>query len=112
MTTKVWLDVDAGVDDAQAIMMAIMRPELEVVGISCVAGNVACDLVVQNVNKVLRACQDETTPVYVGAARSLVSSRIDAGHYHGEDGLGNCAPEWKERARSVEQEHAVHALTR
>jgi inosine-uridine nucleoside N-ribohydrolase len=35
---KVWLDVDTGVDDAHAILLALRSPELEVIGISCVAG--------------------------------------------------------------------------
>lgn len=38
MPRKVWLDVDTGVDDAHAILLALRSPELEVIGISCVAG--------------------------------------------------------------------------
>jgi inosine-uridine nucleoside N-ribohydrolase len=38
---KVWLDVDTGVDDAHAILLALRSPELDVLGISCVAGELS-----------------------------------------------------------------------
>jgi inosine-uridine nucleoside N-ribohydrolase len=56
MGEKYIIDVDTGVDDAQAIMLALSRPDIQVVGITCVAGNVDVDQVCVNTLKVLSVC--------------------------------------------------------
>ena len=56
MTEKYIIDVDTGVDDAQALMLALSRPEIDVVAITCVAGNVGVDQVCLNTLKVLSIC--------------------------------------------------------
>lgn len=50
------VDVDCGVDDAQALMMALAAPEVEVLGITCCFGNTTIDHVCKNVLRVLQVC--------------------------------------------------------
>ena len=54
MARKIIIDTDPGQDDAVAILLALASPELEVVGITAVAGNVPLPLTSRNVRKVLR----------------------------------------------------------
>lgn len=56
---KLIIDTDCGIDDAQAIMMALAAPNVEVVGVTCVFGNGAVDNVCQNVLMVLSVCERE-----------------------------------------------------
>jgi len=57
MKRKFLIDVDTGVDDAQALMLALSRPDVDVVGITCVSGNVDVDQVCTNTFKVLATCR-------------------------------------------------------
>lgn len=63
---RVIIDTDCGIDDAQAIMMALAAPNVEVVGVTCVFGNAAIENVCQNVLQVLSACEREGvgSPIY------------------------------------------------
>lgn len=56
MSGKFIIDVDTGVDDAQALMLALAQPDMDIVAITCVAGNVEVDQVCINTLKVLSAC--------------------------------------------------------
>lgn len=51
---KIIIDCDTGVDDAQAIMMALSRPDIDVIGITCVNGNVDIENVCRNTLRVLK----------------------------------------------------------
>jgi len=89
------LDVDAGIDDAQAIVAVVRSPEarsgqLKVAAITCVTGNVPVDEVRKNVELVLEACGEAGAgiPVFMGASRPLVADYTDATYWHGADGLG------------------------
>ncbi len=53
---KIWIDTDAGTDDAMALIMALRCSDLEVVGISTIGGNVPLDNVVQNVLYICELC--------------------------------------------------------
>jgi len=88
------IDCDAGVDDAQALLLAAAlvkceEAELEIVGVTCCAGNVGLDSVMKNVNHVLSAAKLTDVPVFRGADAPLLASAgvKDASHYHGNDGL-------------------------
>jgi purine nucleosidase len=99
------IDTDAGIDDAQALLVAFAecvgksspssssspssRPVL--LGLTCVAGNVPLDLVVGNVGACLDAAgwTAGSVPLLVGASRPLISPHKDASAWHGSDGLGN-----------------------
>mmetsp|Transcript_17422 Transcript_17422/g.37632 ORF Transcript_17422/g.37632 Transcript_17422/m.37632 type:complete len:358 (+) Transcript_17422:73-1146(+) len=96
----VWIDCDAGVDDAQGLILALCDPNTNVLGISCVHGNVGVDKVALNVARVLTACGREDVPLYVGAPEPLISPLRDATYFHGEDGLGD-APDVPPRPEEV-----------
>ncbi len=104
------IDTDAGVDDAQAIMMALASPGVAVEAITTVTGNIHVDKVVPNVLTVLDIMKKDA-PVYRGADRPLIANWSPEEQVHGQDGLGN----WKDRPptqRRAESEHAVNALLR
>lgn len=103
------IDTDAGVDDAQAIMMALAHPETRVEAITTVTGNVHVDQVAKNVPKILDVCSADI-PFFIGADRPLVARHVDAAHVHGDDGLGNT--NLPESSRKPAPEHAVNALIR
>ena len=85
------LDVDTGVDDALAIMLAIRSPELEVKGILTVSGNVHLSQTTANTLTVLDLLEAPPIPVAAGAAVPLARPGITAGDVHGGDGLGGVA---------------------
>lgn len=67
---KIIIDCDTGVDDAQAIMMALSRPDVDVIGITCVNGNVDIENVCRNTLRVLKICDAlhvcENKTIHVG----------------------------------------------
>lgn len=85
---KVIIDCDPGIDDALALMLAIASPELEILGITVVCGNVPADTGVKNALKVLKWMGRPDIPVYLGEEKPLVREYVDARDTHGEDGLG------------------------
>jgi len=85
------LDVDTGIDDAFALMLAARHPDADLRGVTCVAGNAAVDQVVANTLQVLDVAGAGDVPVARGAARPLLEPARDAGHVHGRDGLGGFA---------------------
>ena len=89
MAKAVVLDMDPGIDDALAIMLALNSPELEVLGITAVSGNVHVDKSSVNALRVLETMGDMDIPVYRGAATPLVKELVTAEWVHGEDGLGD-----------------------
>ncbi|XP_052811441.1 inosine-uridine preferring nucleoside hydrolase-like isoform X2 [Mya arenaria] len=110
MIRKLIIDVDTGVDDAQAIMLALSCTEVEVVAITCVSGNVHVDQVCTNTIKVLAACGRLDIPVYRGADKSLIGGGMEATHYHGVDGLSDAGIEMDVSGTKVQKEHAVPAI--
>jgi purine nucleosidase len=83
------LDVDMGVDDALAIMLALQSPEVELLGISTVFGNVPLNQATRNALQVLELMGRDEIPVYVGAGEPLVHKLVHAAAVHGESGLGD-----------------------
>ncbi len=86
---RVLLDVDTGVDDALALMLAIRSPELEVLGITTVSGNVSVARSTANTLLVLEMLAASTIPVLAGAAAPLARALFTAAEVHGSDGLGD-----------------------
>ncbi|MBM3277792.1 MAG: nucleoside hydrolase [Candidatus Handelsmanbacteria bacterium] len=82
------LDVDPGVDDALAILMALHSPELEVVGLTTTSGNVPLDQSTENALKVVELAGRPELPVCMGAARPLAGEPLHAYKVHGPEGLG------------------------
>ncbi len=83
------LDVDTGVDDACALLLAARSPALDLRAVTCVAGNAEVDQVVTNTLAVLAAAGRPDVPVARGAARPLLEPARPARHVHGEDGMGD-----------------------
>jgi inosine-uridine nucleoside N-ribohydrolase len=82
------LDVDTGIDDALALLLALRSPELRLVGVTCVAGNVTLDQVVRNTLGVLEAAGAPDVPVAAGATKPLARRLTTATFFHGKDGIG------------------------
>ena len=77
---KVIIDTDCGVDDAQAILIALSEEfsdRIDVVGITCCSGNVLVDQVAINVLKVLAAAERLDIPVYKGACSPLLRKYLN-----------------------------------
>lgn len=87
--TPVLLDVDPGIDDALAILLALSSPELSVEGITVVAGNVEVDVGLRNARQILELAGRSDIPVARGADAPLVGRLVTSRHVHGENGLGN-----------------------
>ena len=82
-------------DDAIAILLALASPEVELLALTTVAGNLPLETTTRNALRVLALADREDVPVAAGAARPLVVPRWrDAAVVHGSDGLGGApAPE-------------------
>ncbi len=83
------LDVDTGVDDACALLLAALHPGLDLRAVSCVGGNAPLVDVVRNTLTVLGLVGRRDVPVGVGAARPLLEDPVDARHVHGSDGMAD-----------------------
>ena len=84
------MDVDTGIDDAVAIMMALQSPEIEIIGITSVTGNVTARAAALNTLGILRVMDKESKiPVVIGASRPLSRKIVHAEQVHGKRGLGN-----------------------
>jgi pyrimidine-specific ribonucleoside hydrolase len=104
------LDCDPGHDDALALMLAVASPELELVGVTTVAGNQTVEKTTTNALKVLELCGRGDVPVARGAADPLVRLRSVAAHVHGETGLDG--PDLPAPSGRPVAEHAVQFLAR
>jgi inosine-uridine nucleoside N-ribohydrolase len=87
---KVVWDMDPGIDDALALILALKSPEIQVLGITTGAGNAPVGMTSANARRVLEYLNAESIPVAMGAANPLDHPLEDALSYHGSDGLGNC----------------------
>ncbi len=85
---KVIIDCDPGIDDTLALSLAVKSPDIEVVAITVVCGNVPVDIGTQNVLKCLERCDRLDIPVYQGMEKPLKQPFISAQDTHGLDGLG------------------------
>ena len=82
------LDVDTGIDDMVALLIAATAPELDLRGVTCVAGNVEIHHVARNTGKILRMAGRGDVPVSIGAARPLSRRLRTAQDTHGPTGTG------------------------
>jgi inosine-uridine nucleoside N-ribohydrolase len=109
---KIVWDMDPGIDDALALILALKSPEVQILGITTVAGNAPVEMTSVNAGRVLEYLNAESIPVAMGAANPLNHPLEDSLDYHGSDGLGNCnlpppkmpphpAKAWDFLARSV-----------
>ena len=89
---KIIIDTDPGQDDAVAILLALGSPELDVVGITAVAGNVPLRLTEKNALKICELAGRPDIKVFSGAIRPLVRPLVTAEHVHGKTGLDGPDP--------------------
>ena len=105
---RIVIDCDPGIDDAQAIMMAYMHPDVHIEAITTVAGNVGVEKTSLNALKILDALDAEDVPVFIGATTALVETGGRASNVHGEDGLGDAGI--PNSSRNFIEERAALAL--
>jgi pyrimidine-specific ribonucleoside hydrolase len=86
--TRVLVDCDPGLDDALALLLVLASPELELRGVTTVAGNQTIDKTTENALKVLELAGRGDIPVASGADRPLAGELVPADDAHGETGLG------------------------
>jgi purine nucleosidase len=101
------IDTDTASDDAVAIIMALAAPDVRVLGLTTVAGNVALEQATRNALATAEICGSDV-PVYEGAGAPLVRALRDAHWFHGADGLGDHG--FAPSRRTAEGEHAVDAI--
>jgi inosine-uridine nucleoside N-ribohydrolase len=109
---KLWIDTDAGVDDATAILLCLDAEGVDVVGISCVGGNTSLQNVIRNVNRTLKIYRREDIPIYAGCTRALIQPPMEIPEIHGKDGLGDIDDKafGIDTPHRLEKEHAVEAI--
>ena len=106
---KLLIDTDTASDDAVALIMALRSPDVSVLAITTVAGNVDIGQATQNALYTAELC-GSTVPVFVGAAAPLTRPLEDAVWFHGRDGLGDHG--YKPAARTAAAGFAVDAIVR
>ncbi|MDX3978005.1 nucleoside hydrolase [Shinella sp.] len=105
---KIIIDTDPGQDDAAAIMLALGSPELEILGITTVAGNVPLSRTSANARIILEFCARTDIKVFAGADRPIARPLVTAEHVHGKTGLDG--PELHEPQMPLQDQHAVDFL--
>jgi purine nucleosidase/pyrimidine-specific ribonucleoside hydrolase len=103
--TAVILDCDPGHDDAIALLLALGSPEIELLGVTTVAGNQTLEKTTANAIRVLDHINRTDIPVAAGAPRPLVREPRTAGEVHGETGLDG--PNLPGPSRLPEPMHAI-----
>jgi purine nucleosidase len=102
---KIIIDTDPGQDDAAAIMLALASPEIEVLGITAVAGNVPLALTARNARIICEMCNRPDIKVFAGAGQPLAGAQVTAEHAHGQTGLDG--PDLFEPTMPLQDAHAV-----
>jgi purine nucleosidase len=105
---RIVIDTDPGQDDAVAILLALASPELEVLGLTTVAGNVPRELTTLNALKVCELAGRPDIPVHAGAAAPLLRPLITAEYVHGKTGLDG--PDLPVPTMTARPGHAVDFL--
>ena len=108
MAQKIIIDTDPGQDDAVAILLALASPELEVLGITCVAGNVPLAWTIRNARVICELAKRPDIKVFAGCDRPIQRTLVTAEHVHGKTGLdGITLPD---PTMPLQDQHAVEFL--
>jgi len=102
---KIIIDTDPGQDDAVAILLALASPELDLLGISCVAGNVPLALTAKNARIVCELAGRPDIKVYAGCDRPIARPLVTAEHVHGKTGLDGM--ELPDPTMDLQDQHSV-----
>jgi inosine-uridine nucleoside N-ribohydrolase len=108
MYMKVVLDIDPGIDDAIELLLALNNPDLEVLAVTTVSGNVSLRKATANALRIIEA-SGKSVLVYPGAPRPMKRTAVHAGDMHGADGLGEI--DLPLPARRPEKTHALDILS-
>ncbi len=100
MARPFFIDTDTASDDAVALIIALRHPDVNVVGIGIVAGNVPLDMGVQNALYTAELC-GSTAPIFSGADQPLVRELATAQFVHGIDGMGDIGLPLRDRIPSA-----------
>jgi purine nucleosidase len=101
------IDTDTASDDAVALIMALRTPDVRVVAITTVAGNVEVEQATRNALYTVELCGADV-PIYRGAAKPLLRTHQNATWFHGRDGLGDHG--YPAPQRTAQGGHAVDAM--
>jgi len=107
MPRKFLIDTDTASDDAVALLMALRWPDVEVVAITVVVGNVALDQCLKNALYTAEMA-GKVVPVYPGVQQPLVRKHISGDWFHGKDGMGNMF--YPDPQEPPQTQHAVAAI--
>ena len=103
---KIIIDTDPGQDDAVAILLALASgQEIDLLGLTCVAGNVPLALTARNARMVCELAGRADVPVFSGCDRPLGRALVTAEHVHGRTGLDG--PDLPEPTMPLQEGHAV-----
>jgi inosine-uridine nucleoside N-ribohydrolase len=103
---KIIIDTDPGQDDAVAILLAFGSPDdIDVLGITAVAGNVPLALTAKNALIICELADRRDTPIYAGCDRPLNRALVTAEHVHGKTGLDG--PELPDPTMPLSDGHGV-----
>ncbi|MEO3417286.1 nucleoside hydrolase [Roseovarius sp. CAU 1744] len=103
---KIIIDTDPGQDDAVAILLALASPEaVDLLGITCVAGNVPLSLTSKNARIICELAGKPEVPVFAGCERPLGRELVTAEHVHGRTGLDG--PDLPDPTMPLADGHAV-----
>ncbi|MEV6611268.1 nucleoside hydrolase [Kutzneria sp. NPDC051319] len=109
--TPLIIDTDPGIDDAFAIALAAGSPEVDLLAVTTVFGNVALSHTTANALRLLELCGRSDVPVAAGAERPLVHPTIHrASTVHGDDGLSGAADTLPTATHDVDGRHAVELM--
>jgi inosine-uridine nucleoside N-ribohydrolase len=108
VSTRIVIDCDPGHDDAIAILLALGSPELELIGVTTVAGNQTLDKTTRNALATLEVAGRSDVPIAAGAEKPLQRELRTAAHVHGESGLDG--PELPELSARPVDAHAADFL--
>jgi purine nucleosidase len=101
------IDTDTASDDAVALIMALRNPQIDVLAITTVAGNVPVPQASRNALLTAELC-GSSVPVFTGTERPLTREHQSAAWFHGQDGLGDRG--YAPPHRVPEKQHAADAI--
>ncbi|MFI9815690.1 nucleoside hydrolase [Saccharothrix variisporea] len=107
MTIPLIIDTDPGVDDALALAVAVASPEVDLLGVTTVFGNVGLDKTTRNALRLMTLLGRDDIPVAVGAERPLVHPQPHVSRAHGADGLSGFADTLPEPTAEPDPRDAV-----
>ncbi|HUB71140.1 MAG TPA: nucleoside hydrolase [Acidimicrobiales bacterium] len=110
MARKIIIDCDPGHDDAMAVLLAAGSPEIELLGITTVAGNQTLPKTTLNARRICSVAGIDNVPICQGCAGPLVRPLIIAADVHGDSGLDG--PKFPEPTVPLSDEHAVDFIAR